>query len=635
MDFHNPVEPLEGPEVRYEINRKSNPGIRGIWLRSAAICMEQYGWLRRLIWKNAGFDSLRVIRGHIEDYEPLFEPQIVPKRSGTSEPETLEETAAEEPEEQQEEAAKQDPNEEEDVYREKYSTVDDYRNAYLSGELTPLDVAQTLLPLVRRDGPNHPNPHSLAFFDSNIEKVMAAARASTERYKNKCSLGPLDGVPTAVKDEYDMDGYRTCLGSRNDYTGTILEDEVNTSWCVRKLEAAGAVIIGKTSMHEFGLDTTGNNPIHGTPRNPYNYRYYTGGSSSGTGYAVSAGLIPVGLGSDGGGSIRIPAALCGVFGLKPTHGRLSFRPGQNHCLTCACLGPIAADIKSLATVFEIISQPHPSSPFPPLKPLSLTPAKSSSKKILGIPRDWLSRSTPGIQSLFLEFLSTLEQEPYNYNIIDISIPFLPEGQIAHAMTVLTDAATLLPPKTTKRLTAANRILLAIGRVTPATDYILAQKLRRSLMQHLAWLWEEHPGMIILTPTTACEGLPIRKEKGEMKYGVNDGDRTLQSMEYVWLANFCGLPSLSVPMGHVPPEKGLVKKEKKKASKKDGEAGWDSEWDGEVPVGLMATGEWCSEEQLLQFGLVAEKIAAEAGLHRRPPADRWVDVIGRARTTGNS
>jgi Asp-tRNA(Asn)/Glu-tRNA(Gln) amidotransferase A subunit family amidase len=553
--------------------------------------MEWFRFIREAVWHNTGFGSLRKIIGYIETYEPWFEPQIIPL------PEVAEEAsqdAATAPE--AEEEKKPDPPIAHYPKAEYYS-VADYRRLFLSGALTPTDVAEALLPLIRRDVPC-PTEHSIAWFETQADRVLAAARESTQRYKEGRSLGPLDGVPTAVKDEYDIEGYRTCLGSRNTYTSP--DEKHTTSWCVQKLEAAGAIILGKLSMHEFGLDTTGNNPIYGTPRNPHNPNYYTGGSSSGTAYAVSAGLIPVGLGSDGGGSIRIPSSLCGVFGLKPTHGRLSFRPGPNHCATCACLGPIAGDIGSLAALFHVISDPHPSSPFPPLpRPMRLGSGPTATDpKLLGIPTDWFARATPAIQALCNSLIKRLVSE-HGYRTVPITIPFLPEGQLAHAMTVLTDAATLLPD--TRNLTPANRILLALGRVTPSTDYLLAQKLRRLLMQHLAWLWQEHPGMLIITPTTACEGLPIAGD-AELRFGVNDGDRTLQSMEYVWLANFCGLPSLSVPAGFVQGR------------------------GGDVPVGLIATAEWCSEDQLLRFGTVVEAVGADR--RRRPKA--WVDVLERAR-----
>jgi Asp-tRNA(Asn)/Glu-tRNA(Gln) amidotransferase A subunit family amidase len=134
----------------------------------------------------------------------------------------------------------------------KYYSIADYHSLYLSGELTPLAVAKAILPLVRRDT-SPPGEHSMAWFDTKVDQVLKAAEESTRRYKEKRPLGPLDGVPTAVKDEFEIDGYTTCLGSRNDYTTKSCDDERITSWLVQKLEDAGAVIVGKLSMHEFGL----------------------------------------------------------------------------------------------------------------------------------------------------------------------------------------------------------------------------------------------------------------------------------------------------------------------------------------------------------------------------------------------
>jgi hypothetical protein len=136
---------------------------------------------------------------------------------------------------------------------------------------------------------------------------------------------------------------------------------------------------------------------------------------------------------------------------------------------------------------------------------------------------------------------------YNYRLVPIKIPFLVEGQLAHAMTMLTDAATLLPD--TYNITAPNKILVALGATTPSTDWLLAQKLRHLLMQHLAHLWKKYPGMIIVTPTTSCEGWPIRNPQEEFKYGISDGDTTLETMEFVWMANFCGIPSLALRVGY--------------------------------------------------------------------------------------
>jgi Asp-tRNA(Asn)/Glu-tRNA(Gln) amidotransferase A subunit family amidase len=122
--------------------------------------------------------------------------------------------------------------------------------------------------------------------------VQKAAEASTARYGAGKPLGVLDGVPIAVKDEVDVEGYKKCYGSKKDFTTKFDQ----TSWCVAKWEEQGAVLVGKTNMHEIGMDTTNLNTTYGTPLNPYNDHYYTGGSSGGSGYAVGAGLVPFALG---------------------------------------------------------------------------------------------------------------------------------------------------------------------------------------------------------------------------------------------------------------------------------------------------------------------------------------------------
>ena len=350
--------------------------------------------------------------------------------------------------------------------------------------------------------------------------------------------------------------------------------------------------------------------MYGTPKNPYNDDYYTGGSSSGSAYAVSSGLIPFALGSDGGGSIRIPSSFCGVFGLKPSHGRVSFRPGPNHSITCAVNGPIAADVATLAGVFEVVSQPHPTSGFPHPTAFSV-PDNPQRNKVLGIPEDWFAQAEPGVQKLCMSMVDKLVSD-HGYRRVSVRIPFLPEGQIAHALTILTDGATLLPE--TSNLTPANKILLALGRTTPATDYLLAQKLRGLLMRHLSYLWRVYPGMIIVTPTTACAGWKIQGS-AELTHGLSDGDKTIMTMLFVWLANFCGLPAFTAPAGYLVPE----------GQEFAGDVA-SPETEGKVPVGLMGTGEWTQEHNLLQFGVDAEAVGSKVRV--KPPI--WVDVLQRAR-----
>ena len=198
-----------------------------------------------------------------------------------------------------------------------FPTVIDYAAAYRAGRTTPSEVAERFLAAI--ESADAANPPLRAFIAVQAADVRRQAAEATERIRTQRPLSLWDGVPVAVKDELDMLPYPTTVGTRFlGHTPAAADATV-----VAKLRGAGALLLGKTNMHEIGLGVTGQNPHHGTPRNPYHPDHYTGGSSSGSAAAVAAGLCPVAIGADGGGSIRIPAAFCGVVGLKPTFGRVS------------------------------------------------------------------------------------------------------------------------------------------------------------------------------------------------------------------------------------------------------------------------------------------------------------------------
>ena len=201
--------------------------------------LELFGFLRKSVWKNAGFGNIRPIRFQIEDYEPRFNPTVSP----IAQPDDVKDAIA------AESSLPPAPK-----IPLKYHSVAEYHALFLKGDLTPLDVAEALLPLIKRDA-SPPGEHSTAWFYTKEAEILKAARESTQRYKENKPLSKLDGVPTAVKDEYEMNGYETCLGSKNDYTQKNDKGEVVSTWCVQKLEEAGAIICGKLSMHEFGLGT--------------------------------------------------------------------------------------------------------------------------------------------------------------------------------------------------------------------------------------------------------------------------------------------------------------------------------------------------------------------------------------------
>ena len=195
-----------------------------------------------------------------------------------------------------------------------FSSAWDYAAAYRSGAISPEEVAQKLLAAILSS--NAANPPLRAMINVKPEEVLRMARESGERYENESPLGPLDGVPVAVKDEIDMLPYPTTVGTSFLGKSPAAEDAT----VVRRMRLAGALLIGKANMHEIGIGVTGMNPHHGTARNPYNPAHYTGGSSSGPAAAVASGLCPIAIGADGGGSIRIPSSFCGVVGLKSTFG---------------------------------------------------------------------------------------------------------------------------------------------------------------------------------------------------------------------------------------------------------------------------------------------------------------------------
>lgn len=274
--------------------------------------VSKVGFIQGILWANAGFGALRD-RDELDQVDPRYEPCVIKTNGQTASnhDQYLSNLASEDW------TSKQHP-------KAIFASSIHYHEAYKAGKITPLDVVEALLPLVRRDVRNA-TKHSVAFLSTRVDLVRKAAEESTQRYKDGKPLSPLDGVPMAVKDEEDLTGYTKCLSSKLDFTN---KDDV-TSYCVQKWLDAGAICLGKTTMHELGMDTTNNNPIFGTPRNPNNEHYYCGGSSGGSAYSVAAGLLPFTMGNDGGGSIRIPSGYCGMYGLKPSHGRVSIRPSSN------------------------------------------------------------------------------------------------------------------------------------------------------------------------------------------------------------------------------------------------------------------------------------------------------------------
>jgi Asp-tRNA(Asn)/Glu-tRNA(Gln) amidotransferase A subunit family amidase len=548
-------------------DNKVIPIMRGQFLRVAATAVVNLPFVAQYFYKQAGFTNVHRIGSTLEHYEARYNPAVIPDRklAGTEESEA---------DFIQRWSSKEGPVG--DAAR--YVTVKDYHDAYISGTTTPTDVAQALIALISTTDAKK-SGHAVAFTQVNKDHVLAAAEASTLRYKSGKAFGPLDGVPIAIKDQVEVQGYKMTVGTKKNW---IANDGTAgaTAWCVQQCIDAGAVIIGLTNMHELGMDTTNNNPNHGTPLNPHNSKYYTGGSSGGSGYAVSSGLVPFALGADGGGSIRLPSSFCGIYGLKPSHDRISGLPTRNICASTGVYGPMASNVSDLHLAYRILGRPDPkdgnSSLFPPFA----TPTSPASPKTIGIYRAWFERADEDVKKACQAAIDHLVGE-HGYTVKEIEIPHLAEGQSCHALTILSEAATAVLD--IKDLTAPNQILLSICRQGSSLDLMLGQKLRTLLMEHLSHLWAENPGMLIATPTCPTAGWPI-KDPGDLVSGCSDPTMSLRSMEYVWLANFTGVPALSSPVGYAPPLQG----------------------EGHVPIGLLLHGAWGAEESLIESAYLLEK-----------------------------
>jgi amidase len=213
-----------------------------------------------------------------------------------------------------------------------------------SGQVTALAVVEASLARITSR-----NPSLNAFSIVLADEARAAAAALDQTQAAGQSLGPLHGVPVAIKDEFDVAGCVTTFGGRANLTPVTRDGEA-----VRRLRAAGAVIVGKTRMPEFGQWPFTESIDGGITRNPWDRSHTPGGSSGGTAAAVAAGMVPIAIGGDGGGSIRIPAAYCGLFGLKPTRGRVTSDPVPHLWFGLGTSGPLTRTVLDSAIAYDVI-----------------------------------------------------------------------------------------------------------------------------------------------------------------------------------------------------------------------------------------------------------------------------------------
>ncbi|MCW5747838.1 MAG: amidase [Alphaproteobacteria bacterium] len=227
-------------------------------------------------------------------------------------------------------------------------TATELRTLYRRGALSPVEAAETALARIDRY-----NGALNAFMIIDRDGALAQARAAEARWRNGRPLSPLDGVPVTIKDTVDLKGFPTRAGSRTTPEAPAAQDCPEAA----RLREAGCVILGKTTTPEYGWKGMTDGPLFGTTRNPWNLERTPGGSSGGAAAALAAGIGTLALGTDGGGSVRIPATHCGLFGLKPTFGRVPHAPHRGAFTTLVATGPITRSVADAALMLNEMARP--------------------------------------------------------------------------------------------------------------------------------------------------------------------------------------------------------------------------------------------------------------------------------------
>ena len=331
-------------------------------------------------------------------------------------------------------------------------------------------------------------------------------------------------------------------------------------------------------MHEIGVDPSGYNAHYGTIRNPYNPAHDPGGSSNGPAAAVAAGFCPVALGADGGGSIRIPAALCGIVGLKATFGRISTRGAAPLDWSTGHVGPLGATVEDVALAYGMIAGPDPRDPlFLSQPPVRLDGWNSAGLDgvVLGIYRPWYEHAAPAIVAACDAMVERFRAA--GARVCEIVIPGLDAMRLAHATTILSEMMSnmLDHGDDCQRLGPSVRISLALGAAMKSTDYIKAQRVRTRALAAFDAAFTKVDA--IITPATAITAPPI--PQGGAEGGWSNLNNTTELMRFVFPGNLTGLPGIAFPVGYDA-------------------AG--------LPIGMQAIGRHWEEHLLLRVAYVAEQ-----------------------------
>jgi aspartyl-tRNA(Asn)/glutamyl-tRNA(Gln) amidotransferase subunit A len=414
-------------------------------------------------------------------------------------------------------------------------------DAYRAGRTTPEELVEKTLAQARALAGRTPPMGPLMSYGD--DEARAAAKAATDRWRSGKTVGPLDGVPTAIKEELSVRGFPWSRGT--DVGDTTPRDVDATA--VARLRSAGAVILGLTPMTEYGLTPNGINPKRTMPRNPHRTTCIPGGSSTGSAVAVATGLVPFALGADGGGSIRTPAALTGVFGIKPTWGRISRAGGSDGSV--AHVGPIASSTLDLARFIDATSGPDAldaeTREAPAPGGLERAIGRGVFGLVIGVLEDEFAAATPDVAKACRTALDALVRE--GARVVRVATPLARFAPAIGYVTIAVEARAILSAVWREHaadLTPDLQLTFATLDALTAPELLDAQRLRAGLRRDVARLFEEVD--LLALPTTVATAAEITD--AESKSGLVDTQLLDGLCRFAFLANLTGLPAGSAPVG---------------------------------------------------------------------------------------
>lgn len=371
---------------------------------------------------------------------------------------------------------------------------------YKRGDVSPIDVARAQLDAIGR---SKPAVNAFVLVDESVALEMA--RASEARYRKGEALGPLDGIPITIKDTLNVAGWPTRRGSRTTSDAAVLRDAVS----IARLRAGGAVFLGKTTTPEFAWKGLTESPLNGVTLNPLDPTRHAGGSSGGAAAATALGLGVVGIGTDAAGSVRIPAAFCGVVGYKPTFGTVPLDPYPAAFWQLPHIGPITRSVADAALAASVMSGSL-GSDWTSLARTSLDECLSEqqplSKIRIGVPAGLARHLDPFVKKAWEEALSLIAE---GSSITTVEVPIEESRDIVGALYRLGCSYAVSQVPAEKRAGFHDALLEFIEPVQrlAAEDVLRLQRRREEIASRLSAVLIDDVD-VLLTPTMPCLPLPI-------------------------------------------------------------------------------------------------------------------------------